>query len=43
MTLLYCGVPPSEVDNMPVSDLLLFMEALPTLVRLTNGYPDGLT
>jgi len=39
MTLLYCGVSPSEINAMPVSDLLLFMEVLPTLVQLTNGYP----
>lgn len=41
MTLLYCGVSPTEVDEMAVSDLLLFLETLPTLVRLMNGYPPG--
>lgn len=41
MTLLYCGVTPSAIDDLAVSDLLLFLESLPTLVRLMNGYPPG--
>jgi len=37
MMLLFCGVPPSEIDEMPASDLIMFLEALPAMIATTNG------
>jgi len=37
MTLLYCGIAPSEIREMPVSDLLTFMEALPAIAETSHG------
>lgn len=37
MMLLYCGQPYSEIEQMPASELIKFMEALPALIASTNG------
>lgn len=39
MTMLWCGHAPTDIDAMPVRDLLLFLDALPVMTKLMNGHP----
>jgi hypothetical protein len=37
MMLLYHGQPHSEIDEMPVSDVMRFVDILPELARAAEG------
>jgi hypothetical protein len=39
--LMYCGHSPREVEQMPLRDVRLFLDALPLIFELQNPFAGG--